>query len=359
MMSCSTRESLINHIRLFLESLGAYERFHKRMEERILGQPELPLITSNVFAWLKGVAYGEKVRNNMLLAAPSGCGKTEIFRAMRDILKEEIGRDVPVIQLDVTQLTPEGFVGKGSDEFLWPLFEAKTGGIGIVVLDEFDKRAFPMICSGGDDFNFSVQSQMLTWLEGTVFSATFKNSKGEQMKIDTANTLFIGAGAYQFIRDKRKKEIHPGFGKNTPAPKALEECPVTKEDILKAGASNELIGRFPMLINLHKLGYDNVSEICRRYAAEFEKVLDRRIMISEEGYRFLYKVYQNSPFGCRVLSGEMSEKLFAVLPDIYLGIIPENAVIHYNGEGVDWQEEEEGFEPLPYDCNIEEIFRTF
>lgn len=51
----------------------------------MLGQEEVELIVANIYNYISVLACKKKTNHNMLLAAPSGCGKTEIYRALRDL----------------------------------------------------------------------------------------------------------------------------------------------------------------------------------------------------------------------------------------------------------------------------------
>lgn len=292
----------------FVNEENAYKRFDEQVHERVLGQKNLSEITYNVFMWLRGLAENCVIRNNAMIVAPSGCGKTETYRAIKDILCREI-YDIPVVQLDVTKLTSEGYRGMNTNEFFVPLFTESINGIAIVVLDEIDKRLIPDHNGKGENINASIQAQLLTLIEGTELSMEMD---GEMVTINTANTLFVAAGAFQQIRDKRKKEqernsnVASSIGFHVDTTQELEceaqdDEDISLEEIIEYGAMYEFVGRFSTIINLHMLDFQTVKIIIGRYAAEFGKNLKCKIYISETVAEEMYEKYLTSGLGCRIL----------------------------------------------------------
>lgn len=294
----------------FVNRKDAYKNFDAQVRAHVLGQKNLSEITYNVFMWLRGLAENCTIRNNAMIAAPSGCGKTETYRVIKEILNREIA-DIPVIQLDVTKLTSEGFRGMNTNDFFEPLFSASINGIAIVVLDEIDKRLLPDHNGDGDNVNAAIQSQLLTFIEGTEIG------EDEDCRINTSNTLFIAAGAFQQIRDNRKKEAKVksassiGFLADTSKKHgdiALDDD-ISLADILESGAMYEFVGRFSTLINLHMLDLETVKIIVGRYAAEFGKSLKCKICVSETVVEEMYEKYLTSGLGCRILRNELWKRI--------------------------------------------------
>lgn len=86
----------------------------------MIGQEDLSLITTAIWAHLKTKHSGEFYSApSIILSAPSGCGKTETFRALRDYFTKEIP-NFPVTQVDLNSITEEGFKGKDSISILRP-----------------------------------------------------------------------------------------------------------------------------------------------------------------------------------------------------------------------------------------------
>lgn len=292
----------------FVNKDNAYKDFDEQVRARVLGQKNLSEITYNVFMWLRGLAENCTIRNNAIIAAPSGCGKTETYRAIKEILHREIA-DIPVVQLDVTKLTAEGFKGMDTNAFFRALFTDSVNGIAIVVLDEIDKRLIPDHNANGDNINASIQSQLLTVVEGTELCEEFEDAV---VTINTLNTLFVVAGAFQRIRDKKKKERERNRNALSPIgfqmgmvqigkAETREDEDISLADIIENGAMYEFVGRFSTVINLHMLDLESVKTIIGRYAAEFGKNLKCKICVSETLAEEMYEKYLTSGFGCRIL----------------------------------------------------------
>lgn len=327
--------SLRLKIKEFVERENAYNDFDAKVRERILGQKNISEITYNIFVWLRSLAHGDSSKFNAMIAAPSGCGKTETFRVIKEILCDEIA-DIPVIQTDVTQLTAEGFSGKNVNAFFTDLLNYSINGIGIVVLDEIDKRLLPSYTSHGTNANNEIQSQLLTFIEGIEYTDQDCNRT-----IDTSNTLFIASGSFQSIRDKKNKKkdtcvtgFHELIVEKDDTNSNQDD--ITIEEIIENGALCELVGRFSTIINYHKLDRHSVGIVCRRYADEIERQINCKICMTEEAIDQLYNTYDSSNLGCRILRSEMWNNLSPICIQLEKTrmVSKDNITICYGAEKV-------------------------
>ncbi len=105
-------------IRDWLEE-NPYQELLSYMRSRVMGQEDIAIVVANIYNYLTNVS-NPGVRNyetrgncnNMILAAPSGSGKTETYRALKDYFRSRI----PALRLeitDVSNLTATGY--RGSD----------------------------------------------------------------------------------------------------------------------------------------------------------------------------------------------------------------------------------------------------
>lgn len=330
--------TLQNRIKDFVERPGAYKLLLDKLNERVLGQEQLHIVAQNVFYWLRGIAKGVSTKNNTILVAPSGCGKTELFRTLKAVLDDLIG-DIPVSCKDLSLLTTEGFKGADSKYLIADLFQADTNGIGIVMLDEADKKMLPCFSNSGDNVNKEVQGQILTMIEGAVFYEKDNSAGGKS--VDTNNTLFIAAGAFQYIRDKRGQKKSLGFG--SVAEEKTKEY-ITREDMIAAGAMPEFVGRFNSVINFQKLDKDSVMIIANRFAKELSTVIGCEVLISEQGGEELYERFLETEMGCRMLKTWIYEPVYEVGNQILLEDSSVDGVrVIYNGQNdieVEWPVEE-------------------
>lgn len=286
-----------------------YGEFEQAISERVIGQPELQTVLASVYNYLEAKANGRNSKFNVVIAAPSGSGKTETFRAMRDYFKDRIP-GFPLSQIDLTQITEEGFIGKNTNAIVSDLLQKEgTDGIGIVWLDEFDKKVMPSYTSKGDNVNQNVQNQILTLVEGRVVEE-------KEKKINTENTLFIACGAFNECR-KEKGVItkHVGFERTTEYG-SDHYTTITKQDMIELGASYELLGRFPLLVNFQKLSEEAVDLVIDKSLKNLRKDLGIYVNVAHE-YRKKLHMQANTEYGCRQLVASLTE---TVMPAFVLAL---------------------------------------
>lgn len=245
-------------------------------KKRLIGQDsEIKKIVYFFYELFRIAATGKDfVAPNWILTAPSGCGKTEVYRILRDFCKEH-NIPIPVVQVDLSLITEAGYKGKETTEIIRQIVEAnkKTDGTAICFLDEADKKFVPSISSGGNDFNAAVQGNLLTLVEGSMQSAEIDS---DTYTIYTSKTMFVFMGAFQDVRNKkqRKQEARAtiGFGaaiENESHTDHAADCfyeDITLDEMLETGMIEELAGRVEQVINLHKLSKKDMLHLLEEKA---------------------------------------------------------------------------------------------
>lgn len=237
-----------------------YPNFHSAIEERVTGQENLGYITAIVHNYLTCVSEERPMNCNTILAAPSGCGKTETYRALRDYFGREIP-ELPVYIYDASQITATGFKGSEPSDILAPFFrKGMEKAIGICFLDEIDKKLSPSYTSEGTNTNAEAQNNLLTIVEGEEVHDRLNHV------VNTGNVMFVGLGSFSAFRDLREEDSgHLGFfaeaEKRKQAQEASHYSEITKKDMITAGGSYELIGRFPYVVNYHSLDRESILKV--------------------------------------------------------------------------------------------------
>ncbi len=217
----------------------------------------------------------ELEKSNVLMAGPSGTGKTLIVKSLAKVI------GVPVVTADATTLTQAGYVGDDVDSILVRLLEAAEGDVqqaqwGIVYIDEVDKLAK----RGGagaavrDISGEGVQQALLKIVEGSeikVPKSGRKREGGEEVVIDTRNILFIVGGAFPGLEEVINGRLKPdlpkiGFSAVSVGPAAAVStsemlAAMHPDDLQNFGLIPEFIGRFPIITFLHELDVDALLRI--------------------------------------------------------------------------------------------------
>ena len=293
-----------------------YPEFLSYLQNRVIGQENVKMIAACVYNYLDCIVNKREHNTRVILTSPSGAGKTETFRAIRDYFAEIIP-ELVIDQVDMSTITEEGFRGRNTDDIITRLFERpQDNGIGIIFLDEFDKKLLPSFDSSGTNINAHLQNQILTMLEGRDIRPS-KKGEFADFTVNTGNTLFIALGAFDECRERKEKEgKRIGFGENTN--KDWYDL-ITRQDILDIGGSVQLIGRFSLIINYHRLSDEAIDRIIESFVRKTQNELGVKIELSPAFRQYLHGE-ANSNFGCRMLQSIIQENAL----NEYITIMDEN-----------------------------------
>ena len=299
--------NLRSHIKFWLKKTS-FKEFRDAICTEVKGQEGVEDILFCVYNYMQCLASNRRHNNHVMVAAPSGCGKSATYQALRRYFAKEIP-EFAVSRCDLSNITETGYKGMDPSFALSALFENLPfqDGEGIVFLDEFDKKMIPSFGSNGADNNLAVQNQILTIIEG---SRVPNSDKSNTKYVNTENTLFIAMGSFDCIRKQRKeKSVQEsktiGF-RDTSTEGYNHFREITREDILKIGTTNELMGRFPVLVNFHPLEKKVVDEIIDVQVERVGENFGTKLEVDKSFREELHKD-ANGPFGCR----EFYNKIFS------------------------------------------------
>lgn len=228
------------------------------------------------------------IRDNAMFIGPTGCGKTYIWRCLKEVFPDRIEI------VDGSSITQDGWKGttKWKDLLKFPAALQNKGAI--LVVDEADKMLAPKF-SNYENVSHHIQAEALKMMEG---SSVQIESGDVTYRVDTSQISFVLCGAFSGkAHDKANRccEKQIGFGSVVNADVKPYENPLTEQDLIGFGVMPEFLGRIQRLVSLKPMSMEDYYEMIssagsvlrrieRHYNAEIRLSPERQHELATQAY---------------------------------------------------------------------------
>lgn len=247
------------------------------------------------------------IHSAMLVLGPSGSGKSEIFKRLKDLCEQ-------IFIVDSSTITQEGWKGSMKFSTIFRRYGADLADGGILVFDEADKMFEPKINSSVENVSYSLQSELLKIMEGEEYVI------GNGEVIDTSKISFVFMGSFEsLLKSKKRQKNGLGFGEDVKKSSASYYDSFNQKDLVEyAGIRREVAGRISQIVQLQPMREKDFYRILNTDSMspidELEKEYGKILKVSDEAKHRIAGEAAESGMGVRYLKSALrsvlEEKIF-------------------------------------------------
>ena len=245
---------------------------------------------------------------NIVMAGASGCGKTEIFRALSK--KYDFIRII-----NGPQLSCDGWKGSFHLKDIFWDEPKETAEHLVIVVDEADKMLEPAIASGGTDVARRVQNELLKLMDGDTltFVSDNNNDKSRKITVDCSGVSVVLCGSFETMLQTKAEASSGGIGflQSGKKESRISEC--SEEDLVQFGnVRREIAGRISQIVTLDALtatDFEAIMESEMSPIRKMEKTHKVSLSVDKDSRKKLAADAAESGLGCRFLRSKLQSML--------------------------------------------------
>jgi len=279
-------------------------KLEQTLHKRVIGQEEaVTAVAKAIKRGRVGIKSPNRPIGSFLFLGPTGVGKTELAKALAEVL---FGKEDAMVRVDMSEYmekhsvskmigSPPGYVGH--DEGGQLSEKVRRNPYAVVLFDEIEK-AHP------DVFNILLQ---------VLDDGHITDSQGR--KVDFRNTVIImtsNAGAKAIVEPKKL-----GFGAKEDVAEDYKKMKSNVMEEVKRLFRPEFLNRIDETIVFHSLNEEHMKKIvglmCKELALRVKAQLDIDLMIRDSAKKFIVEKGTDKKYGARPLrraiQNELEDKL--------------------------------------------------
>lgn len=242
---------------------------------------------------------------NIVMAGATGCGKTEIWRALSK--KFDFVRII-----NGPQITCDGWKGSFQIKDIFTGETKETAERLIIVIDEADKLFERSVGSGGMDFGQKIQNELLKIMDGDTLTFVDEKDRNQKIMVDCSGISMVFCGSFErMLQEKTEASGSIGFCQSEKRESQIAEC--TEEDLIQYGnVRREIAGRISQIVTLDTLDADDFEKILESEMSpiqKMEKAHNVSLAVDKDSRRKLAFDAAKSGLGCRYIRGKLQSLL--------------------------------------------------